>query len=191
MTEPISNQTNISLEKVIKGLEGLTSPAFTRDLPCSQQLFHDALALLKAQELPTNASISSAIECLLHPQDADDSDMAKAIDTAVRVMRLLKEQEYVTVEPKRPELSDETKAWLDKMDAVEMLSNIADICIDWDGYRTANGLGGLVNEIWAYARYGADKLMKEQSQQDYEAATEMTEYCERYEPTYNPEDGSM
>lgn len=24
-----------------------------------------------------------------------------------------------------------------------------------------------------------------------EAATEMEEYCERYEPTYNPEDGSM
>lgn len=104
---------------------------------------------------------------------------------------LLKEQECATVEPKRPELSNETKAWLDKMDAVEMLSNIADICIDWDGYRTANGLGGLINEIWAYARYGADRLMKEQSQRDYEAATEMTEYCERYEPTYNPEDGSM
>lgn len=42
------NQNNISLEKVIEGLEGLTSPAFTRDLPCSQQLFHDALALLKS-----------------------------------------------------------------------------------------------------------------------------------------------
>lgn len=36
--------------------------------------------------------ISSAIECLLHPQDADDSDMAKAIDTAVRAMRLLRAQ---------------------------------------------------------------------------------------------------
>lgn len=104
---------------------------------------------------------------------------------------LLKAQECTSVEPKRPELSDETKAELDKMDAVEMLSNIADICVDWDGYRTANGLGGLINEIWAYARYGADKLMKEQSQRDYEAATEMTEYCERYEPTYNPEDGSL
>ncbi len=37
--------------------------------------------------------ISSAIECLLHPQDADDSDMTKAINTAVRAMRLLKAQE--------------------------------------------------------------------------------------------------
>ena len=47
----------------------------------------------KAQEPPTSASISSAIECLLHPQDADDSDMAKAIDTAVRAMKSLKAQE--------------------------------------------------------------------------------------------------
>ena len=50
---------------------------------------------LKAQEPPTSEFISSAIECLLHPQDADDSDMAKAIDTAVRAMRLLKAQEAV------------------------------------------------------------------------------------------------
>lgn len=49
--------------------------------------------LLKAQEPPKNASISSAIECLLHPQDADDSDMAKAIDTAVRAMRSLIDHE--------------------------------------------------------------------------------------------------
>ena len=55
---------------------------------------------MKAQEPPTDVSISSAIECLLHPQDADDSDMAKAIDTAVRAMRLLKAQEPVEPEPK-------------------------------------------------------------------------------------------
>ncbi len=33
--------------------------------------------------------------------------------------------------------------------------------------------------------------LKADDQRDYEAAVEMTEYCERYEPTYNPEDGSM
>ena len=53
------------------------------------------IAALKAQEPPTSESISSAIECLLHPQDADDSDMTKAIDTAVRAMRLLNAQEPV------------------------------------------------------------------------------------------------
>ena len=35
-------------------------------------------------------------------------------------------------------------------------------------------------------------LLKEQeAQHDYEASIEMTEYCERYEQTYNTEDGSM
>jgi len=77
-------------------------------------------------------------------------------------LALLKEHEKATVEPKRIDLTDETKAWLDKMDAVDALGNIADICMDWDGYRTANGLGGLVNEIWAYARYCADRLQKAQ-----------------------------
>ena len=74
---------------------------------------------------------------------------------------LLKAQP-LTIEPKRIDLADETKAELDKMDAVDALGNIADICIDWDGYRTADGLGGLINEVWAYARYCADRLQKEQ-----------------------------
>lgn len=36
-----------------------------------------------------------------------------------------------------------------------------------------------------------DKAKQTDAQRDYEAAVEMTEYCERYESTYNPEDGSM
>lgn len=70
----------------------------------------------------------------------------------------LKVQEPLTIEPQPKELEPETKAWLDKMNAVDALNNIADICVDWDGYRTADGLGGLINEIWAYARYCAQKL---------------------------------
>ena len=77
-------------------------------------------------------------------------------------LALLKEHEKATIEPKRIDLPDETKAWLDKMDTVDALGNIADICMDWDGYRTANGLGELINEIWAYARYCADRLQKAQ-----------------------------
>lgn len=77
-------------------------------------------------------------------------------------LALLKEYEKATIEPKRIDLADETKAWLDKLSAVDALRNIADICMDWDGYRTANGLGELINEIWAYARYCADRLQKTQ-----------------------------
>ena len=62
-----------------------------------------------AQEPLTDASISSAIECLLHPQDADDSDMTKAIDTAVRAMKLLKAREprMMTLE----EIKDGESCW--------------------------------------------------------------------------------
>lgn len=35
------------------------------------------------------------------------------------------------------------------------------------------------------------KAQDQEAQRDYEAAVEMAEYCECYEPTYNPEDGSM
>ena len=31
----------------------------------------------------------------------------------------------------------------------------------------------------------------QEAQRDYEAASDMREYCERHEPTYNPDDGSM
>lgn len=35
------------------------------------------------------------------------------------------------------------------------------------------------------------ELEAELGQRDYNAAVEMQQYCERYEPTYNPEDGGM
>lgn len=40
------------------------------------------------------------------------------------------------------------------------------------------------------ARMDADKR-EEDLQRDYENSVEMAEYCEQYEPTYNPEDGSL
>lgn len=113
-------------EKVIKGLEACSLAGTKEDCigygcpyliyndevsdDCQEQMFDDAITLLKAQEVPISESISSAIECLLHPQDAYDSDMAKAIDTAVRAMRLLKAQEP-RVEP-RVMTVDEVRMWI-------------------------------------------------------------------------------
>ena len=57
------------------------------------------------------------------------------------------------IKPAPEELLDKTKKWLDTQTAEERLSTIKDICVDWDGYRTAEGLGSLINEIWAYAAY--------------------------------------
>ena len=64
---------------------------------------------------------------------------------------LLKAQELPPVKPEK--LEERTTKWLDKMTAEERLKEIAAILNDWDGYRTAKGLGGLINEIWAYALY--------------------------------------
>ena len=100
-----------------------------------------------------------AIDLLSHTYFPSGSDIGEAIAKAIEALKV---QEEATIEPKRIDLEEETKAWLDKMDAVDALANIANICIDWDGYRTADGLGGLVNEIWAYARYCADRIAKAQ-----------------------------
>ena len=95
-----------------------------------------------------------------YQDDGGTEDGCYSDELKTDALALLKEHEKATIEPKRIDLEDETKAWLDKLDAVDALGNIADICIDWDGYRTANGLGGLINEVWAYARYCADRLAK-------------------------------
>lgn len=46
---------------------------------------------------------------------------------------------------------------------------------------------GMKNTMNDSDEYGGKDL----SQVEYEMAIEMLEYCEMYEPTYNPEDGSM
>ena len=103
-------------------------------------------------------------ECKYRFYPLKDCNKIAAEDT----ITLLKAQEIATIatiDPKPIKLEDETKKWLNEMDGIDALKNIADICIDWDGYRTANGLGGLINEIWAYARYCSEKLKNDQEEQ--------------------------
>lgn len=55
----------------------------------------------------------------------------------------------------------------------------------------------MVHSMYAYSQDYCNALdlaieaLKADDQREYEAAVEMVEYCERYESTYNPEDGSM
>jgi hypothetical protein len=96
----------------------------------------DAIALLKAQEPPTSESISSAIECLLHPQDADDSDMAKAIDTAVRAMRMLKTQESRVMTLEEVKMLDSDYYYLESMrspgkELREIVGAYGLTCVTW------------------------------------------------------------
>lgn len=67
------------------------------------------------------------------------------------ILDLLKAQELPDVKPEK--LEERTTEWLDKISAEERLKEIAAILSDWDGYRTAKGLAGLINEVWAYTLY--------------------------------------
>lgn len=84
---------------------------------------------------------------------SEDKIKNQAIDMAIGALKTLKRQSSGSIEPKPCVLENETKEWLDAMTPAEAFRNIADTCIDWDGYRTRDGLGELINEIWAYARY--------------------------------------
>ena len=57
------------------------------------------------------------------------------------------------IKPEPDKLSEETKKFLDRKTPEKRLELIKDMCVDWDGYRTAAGLGSLINEIWACAAY--------------------------------------
>lgn len=82
------------------------------------------------------------------------------------------------VKPDPDELSTETKKWLDAQTPEERLKTIKDICLDWDGYRTAAGLGGLVNEIWAYAAYPCNNEAHVMSMDEIKSNTHETIWFE-------------
>ena len=57
------------------------------------------------------------------------------------------------IEPCVMQLHPSIKKYLDTLSAEARLQLIADFTYDWDGYRTTNGLGYLLNQIGAYAGY--------------------------------------
>lgn len=54
------------------------------------------------------------------------------------------------VYPHSAMLDEKTKKWLEGQTARERLQVISDMCVDWDGHRTADRLGELINEVRAY-----------------------------------------
>lgn len=90
------------------------------------------------------------LEELMHILGPDAQDSIGALCDAVYKIGQLNSTD---VKPAPDKLLEETKKWLDAQTPEERLEKIKDICVDWDGYRTAAGLGRLINEIWAYAAY--------------------------------------
>lgn len=162
MTEPISNQTNISLEKVIKGLECCTQHGSMCGSDCNGYWgwtddSHTGMELLG--EYRTKCSYGNC-----------ETGCVKTLarDTLV----LLKTQEPIEA---RLHLCEScTKRYPDcNSDYIEF------------------GCGFGNDNVIGCDAYTNRWVVDHDCQRDYEAATEMTEHCERYEPTYNPEDGSM
>ena len=101
-----------------------------------------------------NIAPESARHCGICPYDRErngEMDFDCQNDLLCNALELLKTQELPPVKPEK--LEEVTTKWLDEMTAEERLKEIALILDDWDGYRTAKGLGGLINEVWAYALY--------------------------------------
>lgn len=48
---------------------------------------------------------------------------------------------------------DDMKSFLKRLNAEEFITFIHDLCFDWDGYRFADGLATLLNEIRSYTAY--------------------------------------
>ena len=82
------------------------------------------------------------------------------------------------VKPAPSELRTETKKWLDTHTAEWRLAAIKDICLNWDDYRTAAGLGGLINEIWAYAVYPCNNKAHVMSLEEIKSNTRETIWFE-------------
>lgn len=75
--------------------------------------------------------------------------------------------------------------------AIQWLEMYANKPVKWDDYSDGSKVIREEAEMQiAEAFKMAINALKEQEQRDYEAAVEMAEYCEHYEPTYNADDGS-
>lgn len=76
------------------------------------------------------------------------------------------------------------------MDDIRELPTVDAIPVEWINKNKKTGMFvSTLLTMWEYERLAERK--EEDLQRDYENSVEMAEYCERYEPTYNPEDGSL
>lgn len=86
------------------------------------------------------------------------------------------------------------------MPDIDRLIEAWDIFRDSNPYEICNGrefraikepeycMGQMIEDTLTLLR---EQQAQQQAQRDYEAASELRDYCIRYEPTYNPDDGSM
>jgi hypothetical protein len=122
-----------------------------------------------------NITPESARHCGICPYDREingEMDFDCQNYLLCNALELLKAQELPPVKPEK--LEEVTTKWLDEMTAKERLEKIAMILDDWDGYRTAKGLAGLINEVWAYALY---PVKEQESFQPFRSGIYHPDWC--------------
>ena len=78
-----------------------------------------------------------------------DDNMENGHDMAMKIYELAREHyDWKPAEPIcNPKPSKEYAEYLEKMTPTSRLDHIYGIAVDWDGYRSIRGIGGLVDEI--------------------------------------------
>lgn len=132
------------------------------------ELFNCASSLLTVGERQT---IKNLMNILSQTEQEAISEMCRAL---YRLGNL----NDTNIKPEPDKLSEETKKFLDKQTPEKRLELIKDMCVDWDGYRTAAGLGGLINEIWAYATYPCNNKAHVMSLEEIKSNTRETLWME-------------
>lgn len=135
--------------------------------------------------------IIAAQECLsntvMHPCSSCDFAGHKEtciVECAKATLKLLKGMDQISFEG----------TFLNREDYVnigDIMDCLSEVTLSDDAAIHAASLIEWAMGKRAISRRELMKAWEQEGQREYEAAVEMAEYCERYEPTYNPEDGSM
>ena len=83
-------------------------------------------------------------------------------------------------------LEGDSRDYRKVVDAIMDLPTVEAIPVEW--------INKYTNEHRTYIHAFSEMVAcwyDEKEKREYERASDMRDYCERYEPTYNPEDGSL
>ena len=166
---------DVDREKVIKGLEEMLDDSKYNDSVnwnpwADTEILEDALALLKAQE--PRVMTMEEIKALPDYVFLEDRDISHAF--SIKTIS-------------RPALPQLIFVNTNNEDCVGFRGPDGDTSLATSRY-------GVEWRCWTFRPTDEQREAVKwdaQEQRDYEAAVEMAEYCERYEPTYNADDGSM
>ena len=190
-------------KKVIDGLErhmhGLCHntkvelcPYWYVQAGCSKELINDTLTVIRSHE----AEIKKLNKAIEEKQKHLENLQAVNEELEKRIAIMSEGKEWVSVEDHMP---DEGRGCFVVIHYDHPYAGEGDVVYGQIiGYSSGDWVDDegeiFMQDVthWQYANIPEPpKEGEQEAQQDYERNVEYAQYCERYEPTYNPEDGSM